>query len=213
MKTVQDIMRENDSAKKMSDFLVKQKMSYGFKKKYARIRALEFVDQCSQNNVNYHVSVGGLDSIVLFVFLRSIGITAPAVSVSSLEDISIQRVHRALGIGRLKPAKKADGSPWKKNEIIEEYGFPVISKEVAGKIELLQAQTPESKTVRHAIITGETGEYGGYQKNSRMKLAQKWLDLFAGYENKIRNSPVQMFAEVLLLSQGKTMRRLRKRKR
>lgn len=33
-----------------------------------------------------------------------------------------------------------------------------------GKIELLQNPTEKNKTVRHAIITGETGEYGGWAK-------------------------------------------------
>lgn len=59
-----------------------------------------------------------------------------------------------------------------------------MSKEKAAKIELLQNSTPKNKTVRHAIITGETGAYGGHNKNSRMRLPQKWLDKFGGYENE-----------------------------
>ena len=31
---------------------------------------------------------------------------------------------------------------------------------------------------------GETGAYGGYRTGTRMKLAQKWLELFGGYENE-----------------------------
>ena len=100
-----------------------------------------------------------------------------------MEDKSIQDVHKALGIERLLSAKKKDGTHWNKAEIIKEFGFPVISKEVASKIELLQNPSEKNKTVRHAIITGETGEYGGFQKNSRMKLSQRWLDKFGGYEN------------------------------
>lgn len=42
----------------------------------------------------------------------------------------------------------------------------------------------KNKTVRHAIITGETGAYGGWQKNSKMQLKQRWLELFGGYENE-----------------------------
>lgn len=60
----------------------------------------------------------------------------------------------------------------------------MISKEVAAKIELLQNPSEKNKTVRHAIITGETGEYGGWQKDSRMKLNHRWLKLFGGYENE-----------------------------
>lgn len=184
MKTVFDIMEENDSKKKMADFMVKQKMPYSFKVNYAKIRAREFVQMCDSHDKDYHVSVGGLDSITLLIFLRSIGIKCPAISVSSLEDKSIQRVHKELGVISLPSAKRDDGKLWSKADIIREFGFPVLSKEVAAKIELLQSPSDKNATVRHAIITGETGEYGGYQKNSRMKLAQKWLELFAGYENE-----------------------------
>ena len=73
------------------------------------------------NTLSSHVSVGGLDSIVLLLFLRKIGIDIPAISVSALEDKSIQRVHRQLGIENVKPGKS-------KIEILNDVGFPVISK-------------------------------------------------------------------------------------
>ena len=184
MKSIIERMEEENTMQKISDFRVKQKMPYEFKVNYATIRAREFVRMCDQHDMNYHVSVGGLDSITLLLFLRSIGIDAPAISVSSLEDKSIQRIHKQLGVQRLQSARRADGTPWKKPQIIQEFGFPVLSKEIAAKIELLQNPSPKNKTVRHAIITGETGEYGGNRKNTRMKLAQRWLDLFGGYENE-----------------------------
>ena len=168
----------------MADFNVKMKMDYEFKKNYAYIRAWEFYNECCSRGLNCHVSVGGLDSITLFLFLRSIGINVPAISVSHLEDRSIQEVHRQLGVERIQPLKRADGTVWNKAKIIQEFGFPVLSKEIASKIELLQNPSEKNKTVRHAIITGETGAYGGYQKNSRMKLSQKWLEKFGGYENE-----------------------------
>ena len=46
--------------------------------------------------------------------------------------------------------------------------------------DLLQNPSDKNRTVRHAIITGETGEYGGNQKHSRMKMSQKWLEKFGG---------------------------------
>lgn len=184
MKTVYDIMAENDSARKMADFMVKQKQPYEFKVRYAEIRAREFVQMCDEHDKNYHVSVGGLDSIVLLLFLRSIGIDCPAISVSHLEDRSIQKIHKQLGVERLPSAKRPDGTTWKQPQIIREFGFPVLSKEIAAKIELLQNASEKNATVRHAIITGETGVYGGNRKGTRMKLPQKWLNLFAGYENE-----------------------------
>lgn len=183
MKNVFEKMKENDSERKIADFLVKQKQPYWFKKRYAEIRALEFVRMCDEHGKNYHVSVGGLDSITLLLFLRSIGINCPAISVSSLEDKSIQRIHKQLGVEPLKPALKPDGTRWSKSKIIQELGFPVLSKEIAAKIETLANPTENNKTVRHAIITGETGEYGGFQKDSRMKMSQKWLEKFGGYAN------------------------------
>lgn len=177
---------------KISSFIVKQKQDYEFKKSYAKIRAWEFFNECCKRDLNVHVSVGGLDSITLFLFLKSIGIHAEGVSVSNLEDISIQKIHKQLGITRLMSAKKSDGHYWNKQKIIQEFGFPVLSKEIASKIELLQNPSDNNKTVRHAIVTGETGEYGGFQKNSRMKMSQRWLNLFAGYENENENVNYQI---------------------
>lgn len=166
--------------KKIADFRVKQQLPYEFKLSYAATRAWEFYRECGKRDLNCHVSVGGLDSITLYLFLKSIGINVPAVSVSILEDKSIQRVHEQLGIIPLKPLKS-------KIEVIREFGFPVLSKEIANKISLLQRPSDDNKTVRHAIITGETGDYGGNRSNSRMRLSQCWLELFGGYENENEN--------------------------
>lgn len=170
-------MEKIGADKKIADFRVKQQQSYEFKVSYAEIRAREFYRECGKRDLNCHVSVGGLDSITLYMFLKSIGIDVPGVSVSCLEDKSIQKVHKQIGLICLKPLKS-------KVDVIREYGFPIISKETASKISLLQRPSEDNKTVRHAIITGETGEYGGNRKNSRMKMSQIWLELFGGYENE-----------------------------
>lgn len=154
-----------------------QRLPYEVKKKKSYLRAYEFLSQMDDRFLNAHVSVGGLDSITLYVFLKSIGINVPAISVSALEDKSIQKIHKALGISIVNSYKT-------KVQVLNECGFPVISKRIAGKIDLLQNPSEKNKTVRHAIITGECGELGHYAKNSRMKLPQKWLKLFGGYENE-----------------------------
>lgn len=166
-----------EKRRKKAEMAQKQSLPYEAKIKRATALAHEFHDEMEIRGLNSHVSVGGLDSIVLTVFLQSIGIDVPAVSVSSLEDKSNQAVHTALGITRLHPCKS-------KREVINTLGFPVISKRIAGKIDLLQHPTEDNKTVRHAIITGECGAQGHFAKNSRMKLPQKWLELFGGYENE-----------------------------
>lgn len=155
------------------------------KENMRRSEVEEFRRECDKRGLNCHVSVGGLDSIILYIFLKKVcNIDVPGVSASYLEDKSIQRVHRAIGIINVPPLKREDGTYWSKPKVIQEFGFPVISKEIAGKIELLQNPTQKNKTVRHAIITGETGEYGGWQKDSKMKLNYRWLKLFGGYENE-----------------------------
>lgn len=187
MENVFERMERTGAARRIADFTVKQKQPYEFKKRYAAIRAKEFAAECDRRELNYHVSIGGLDSIVLYVFLCSIGIDVAPVSVSFIENSSNRKVHKALKVEELKPTLRADGSRWTKSKVLQELGFPVLSKEKAAKIELLQNPSEKNKTVRHAIITGETGEYGGFQKNSRMKLPQKWLELFGGYENENEN--------------------------
>lgn len=164
--------RKKANEARIEMFKIKQRLPYEMKLEYAKRLAEDFVKK-----VPSFVSVGGLDSITLLFFLRSMGIHSPAVSVSSLEDKSIQAIHKRLGVMSLQPLKS-------KLEVINEFGFPVLSKETAGKIDLLQRPTEKNVTVRHAIITGETGEYGGNRTGTRMKLAQKWLELFAGYENQ-----------------------------
>lgn len=168
---------KEEKRKKKAAMSAMQALPYEVKMRRAEQRAYEFVDKLDDMGLNAHVSVGGLDSIVLLLFLRKIGIDVPAISVSALEDKSIQRVHRQLGVETVNPGKS-------KVQILNEVGFPVISKKIAGRIDTLQHPTEKNKTVRHAIITGECGAQGHYAKNSRMKLPQKWLNLFAGYENE-----------------------------
>lgn len=186
-----------DAKRKIADFMVKEKQPYDFKVQYATIRAREFVQECDNRELNYHVSVGGLDSITLFMFLKSIGIHAKGISVSYLEDVSIQRIHKELGIERLKSSVRSVDENgiehrWTKQQILQEFGFPVLSKEVASKIETLANPTEKNKTVRHAVVTVETGEYGGFQKNSRMKMSKKWLEKFGGYANEIEGTDYQI---------------------
>ena len=162
---------------KRAMFTEMQNYSYPVKVRRAEQRATEFYMEMQKRGFEAHVSVGGLDSITLYLFLRSIGIHVPAISVSGVEDLSVQRVHKALNIIRLQSYKS-------KVEVLNEIGFPVISKRIAGKIDLLQHPTEDNKIVRHAIITGECGAQGHFAKNSRMQLPKKWLQLFAGMENE-----------------------------
>jgi hypothetical protein len=161
---------------KKARFTAMQKLPYEVKVKRAELRAIEFYNEMDKRGMNCHVSVGGLDSITLLIFLRHIRLDVPAISVSKVEDKSIQKIHKELGIITINSYKS-------KVEVLNEIGFPVISKRIAGKIDLLQHPTEKNQTVRHAIITGECGAQGHFAKDSRMQLPRKWLELFAGMEN------------------------------
>lgn len=171
MATVEHVPQEQ-----IQRFREMQALPYRLKIPYAIGKAQEFYDAMKGKVFS---SVGGLDSITLLIFLRKyVNPDIPGVSISILEDKSIQKVHKQFeNFVFLKPLKS-------KVQVIREHGYPVISKEKAGKIQLLQNPTEKNATVRHAIMTGETGAYGGWRKGTKMKLPQKWLDLFAGPENE-----------------------------
>jgi hypothetical protein len=148
------------------EFQQKQSLPYEAKLIHAERVARDFEDWVIENGRNPCVSLGGLDSLTLWAFLQRLGIKATPVSVSSLEDVSIQRIHKQIpGIVILKPLKT-------KVQVIREFGYPIISKEKAGKIAKLQNPTEKNTTVRNAIMTGDTGEYGGWRTGTKMKLPQ-----------------------------------------
>jgi hypothetical protein len=153
------------------EFAQKQSLPYEAKITLAKIKAREFYDHMGGD---VFVSVGGLDSITLTLFLRKyVSKDIQAVSVSSLEDKTIQDVHRQLGITVIHPSKT-------KMEVIKQYGFPIISKDKAARIEHLQTADNPKTTFIHAIMTGDMGAQGHFQHSDRIKLPDKWLRLFGG---------------------------------
>lgn len=152
----------------------KQSLPYEAKIAHAEIRAREFYNKIVSDGHNVHVSVGGLDSITLYLFLKSIGLDVHGVSVSMLEDKSIQKVHKQLGIETIPPGKS-------KVAVLNEFGFPVISKAKANKIECLQTPNSPKQTFIHAIMTGDMGEQGKFKHSDKIKLPDKWIELFGGY--------------------------------
>lgn len=155
-------------------FVAMQRLPYEVKVKRAEIRVKEFYEKMVYDEgKNVHVSVGGLDSLTLLFFLRSIGLDVPAIGVTSIEHESIRRIHRQVGVQEIKPFKS-------KHQVLQELGFPVISKAKARKIELLQTRDSEKQTFIHAIMTGDMGKQGKFQHSNKIKLPDKWLHLFAG---------------------------------
>lgn len=162
--------------------LKKQRVPYSIKRRMAEQRIREFYDEAYSRGLNCHVSVGGLDSIVLGHLIRQMGYSeeqVPFVSASTLEDKSIQEVHKEMNVIVVKPLKS-------KVRILQEEGFPVISKRIANKIDTLANPTDKNKTVRHAIITGECGEQGHFATDSKMRLPMYYLKLFGGLDEEGR---------------------------
>lgn len=164
-------------AEKHQEMLQKQRVPYSIKVRMAKNRVRSFIEECDRRELNYHVSVGGLDSIVLAKLIEDMGYKVPRVSASLLEDKSIQSVHKEMNCICVKPIKT-------KVKVLQEEGFPVLSKKIAIKIDTLANPTEKNKTVRHAIITGECGAQGHYATNSKMQLPQKYLKLFGGLDEE-----------------------------
>jgi len=160
------------------EFKQKQSLPYEHKLSHAIFKAQEFYDHL-QGEV--YCSVGGLDSITLLLFLRKyVNKNIPGVSVSALEDRSIQRVHRQMeNMIFLMPYKS-------KVQVLKEFGYPVISKMKARKIEHLQKPDNPKQTFIHALMTGDMGAQGKFQHSDKIKLPDKWLKLFGGLYNDHR---------------------------
>lgn len=162
---------------KHEEMLMKQRVPYSIKVMMAKDRIRDFIKECDRRGLNYHVSVGGLDSIVLAHLIKSMGYDIPFVSASTLEDKTIQAVHKEMGCIVVHPLKN-------KTKILQEEGFPVLSKRIANKINTLANPTEKNATVRHAIITGECGEQGHFATDSKMRLPMRYLKLFGGLDKE-----------------------------
>lgn len=153
-------------------------LPYDAKVAYAEKRVWDWVDTCSQYGKHYAVSVGGLDSITLLAFCRSVLGECEGISVSSLEDQSIQQVHREMGVTVITPLKS-------KVQVLKEFGYPVISKQMSAKISRLQTPGDTSPIIK-AYMTGEEGAWGGFKTNERFKIPDKWIKLFGGLYAEFR---------------------------
>lgn len=140
MESVLEKMKREGAEEKIAAFKAKQKLPYEAKVKYAQLRAEEFVRECDRRGLGYHVSVGGLDSITLVYFLRSIGIDCPAVSCSLLEDESIRRIHRKLGVVGLYPVMrdKDKNIRWTKPTICKSLAFRCCQRRLRQRLSCLQ---------------------------------------------------------------------------
>ncbi len=104
---------------------------------------------------------GGKDSTVLLHLVRSLYKNVPAVFVDTgLEYPEIREFVKTIeNVTWLKPAKNF-------KQVIEHYGFPVISKSVADAVRRIQSPGCSERTKNKALYGDERGTYG--------KLPDKW---------------------------------------
>lgn len=176
-------------------FIAMQRLPYEVKVKRAEQRVHEFYHEIVNiREKNVHISVGGLDSLTLLYFIRSLGYSEkdiPAIGATVLEHKSIRRIHKQEEVIPVYPQMP-------KHRIIQEFGFPVVSKAKAKKISLLQNPDAEKITFIHAIMTGDMGKQGKYQHSDKIKLPNKWIEKFGG--NYQSHRPIKA-------KQGTTFRR------
>ena len=142
---------------------------------------------------NVYVSFsGGKDSTVLLHLVRSMYPDVPAVFVDTgLEYPEIRDFVKTIdNVVWLKPKM-----PF--NQVIEKYGYPVISKEVAHKIH--QIRTTKSDKLRNKRLHGQDGngklsEKWKYLVDAPFKISHKCCDVMKkrpvkAYEKQTGNAP------------------------
>lgn len=132
---------------------------------------------CEQNDGDVYVSFsGGKDSTVLLHLVRELYPEVEAVFVNTgLEYPEILRFVKSVkNVTILYPKLTF-------NQVIQKYGFPVISKKIARGIWYLQNPTKKNAQSRKLYLTGFTAS-GNYSE--QYKIPDKWLYL--------RNAPFKI---------------------
>ena len=131
-------------------------------------RIIEFVEYIGEDRVYISFS-GGKDSTVLLYLVRSIYPNVEAVfSNTGLEYPElVDFVKSKENVTMVRPKKSF-------KQVIEDEGYPIVSKKVARAIRDLQNPTDKNVNIRNLYLTGKTMK--GYDCPSR-KLPKKWYKL------------------------------------
>ena len=129
----------------------------------ARRRIVEFYERFDGNV--YVAFSGGKDSTLLLHLVREIYPEVPAVFVDTgLEYPELRKFALTTSnLVVLKPKKTF-------RQVIEDHGWPLISKRVANAIDVVKNPTPKNAASRKCYLTGETRT----RPNSPFKIPAKW---------------------------------------
>ncbi len=155
---------------KMTREVVKSRLEYPYdiKLMMAERRISSFISYYGEQGVTVSVS-GGLDSLALMHFIHERYPGVSAVSVLAIE--CIQNIKRVLELRDTEGIKLDIVVPSMTQEkVIRKYGYPVVSKQVAGSLSCLQNPTEKNVQSRNLALTGVTTNV----KNSRYKLPEKY---------------------------------------
>ena len=153
---------------KKEELQILQNYPLDLKIEKSKLRIQEFVSQLGEENVYISFS-GGKDSTVLLDIVRSIYPSIESVfSNTGLEYPELVKfVNTKENVTTVRPKKSF-------KRVLEEEGYPVVSKKVSRAIRDLQNPTPQNVNIRNLYLTGITSK--GYECPSR-KLPKKWYKL------------------------------------
>lgn len=147
---------------------MKQALSLDIKIELSKNAIREFISYMSEEGTYISFS-GGKDSTVLLHLVRSIYPSIEAVfSNTGLEYPElVDFVKTKENVTMVRPKKSF-------KQVIEDEGYPIVSKKVARAIRDLQNPTDKNINIRNLYLTGRTMK--GYDCPSR-KLPKKWYPL------------------------------------
>ena len=113
---------------------------------------------------------GGKDSTVLLKLVREVAVDVPAVFVDTgLEFPEIKSfVNATPNVTVVRPRKTF-------REVIEQHGYPIISKDISKKLKHLQNPTDKNLKIRTVILTGMTPSGEDRSKVNLLPARYKYL--------------------------------------
>lgn len=139
-------------------------LPYEIKIKKTEFRLREFIDFYGTENVAVSFS-GGIDSTFALAFIRERYPKVKAISVVAIECLqNIDLITNTPNVQIVAPR-------FSQKEIIEKFGFPVVSKKTSKNLQALKNPTAKNEKMRGLALTGITSTG---KKAGTYKLAKKW---------------------------------------